>query len=230
MWPRPIGLESHSTRRSRFGRGRARRGRVCAGPSARAGPDATPPAASEHEVADELVDLHRVAAEEPVAAAVERDQAGARESPRPASARASTARSCRGCRGARASGRGPGRADRSTLTPSMAPQGLDQDLRRGLAGPRHAVLDALERVRLREDPLEQADAASRRSRRGSPGRRYPRTAAASTRRTARRAGPGGRAGRDARPRTGMPAAPAHENATSAKGGRATSSSTASRSP
>ena len=72
MWPRPIGLDSHSTRRwlprpSGAGVG-ARRPRGTAR-SVVAGMVVSATSRPEGEVADEAIDLHRVAAEEPVAAA-----------------------------------------------------------------------------------------------------------------------------------------------------------------
>ena len=134
-------------RRRRIGRGNRARG----GGRDRGLRDLLP----EHEVADEAVDLHRVAAEQPVAAPLEGDQAGSGD------------RRDHLLRVRVGDDLVVGPVERQGGDPDLAEQvvqvdavdraqRLDQDLGGGLAGPGHAVLDPLERVRLREDALEQA--------------------------------------------------------------------------
>ena len=110
--------------------------------------------APEGEVADEAVDLHRVAAEEPVSAPLEGDQMGA------GNRRDHLLRVRVGddlvVGPVERQGGHPDLAQQIVqVDPVDRAQGLDQDLGGGLAGPGHAVLDALEGVRLREDALEQ---------------------------------------------------------------------------
>ena len=172
--------------RGRAGCGRARSGSTARGraaprpargavpaPAARSSAGtvcATSTGRSEDEVADQVVHLHRVAAEQAVAAALEGHEAGAGDG-RDHLLRVRVGHDLVVGAVQREGGHARPRPSRSwTLTPSMAAQGLDQDVRRGLAGPGHAVLDALERVGLREETrAKRRLPVARRSRRGSRG-------------------------------------------------------------
>ena len=110
---------------------------------------------AEGEVADEVIDLHRVAAEEPVASPIESDETGSGNG-RHHLLRVRI-RDDLVVRPVQGEGGDANLAEQIVQIDAVdGAQRLDQHLGGGLARPRHAVLDALERVGLREDPLEQA--------------------------------------------------------------------------
>ncbi len=101
------------------------------------------------------IDLHRVAAEEPVASPIEGDEAGPRNG-RHHLLRVRV-RDDLVDRPVQGEGGGANLAEQVVQIDAVdGAQRLDQHLGGGLARPRYAVLDALEGVRFWEDPLEQA--------------------------------------------------------------------------
>jgi len=110
-----------------------------------------------HEVADEPVDLDRLAAEEAVAAVLEGHQARPRD--RGDHLLRVPVRHDAVPRAVDGQGGHPHLGQEVVEVDAVeGPERLHQDLGGGLAGPRHPVLHALEGVRLREHPGEEAPA------------------------------------------------------------------------
>ena len=151
MWPRPIGLDSQRMRRAAVRRGRA-------GGAFRSVVGGTAPrlhGAVQDEVADQVIHLDRVAAVQAVAGALERHEARAGDGGDHLLRVRVGHDLVEGAveREGRHRDAGEQIVDIGAVD---GPEGLDEHVGRGLARPRHAVLDPLERVGLREDAGEEA--------------------------------------------------------------------------